>query len=140
MTATAYAKLKKQKDQLVKKMATLVKPSLKKEAEAFFKKYPDADSFSWTQYAPYFNDGEPCTFGVNTDPSYDIKINDVKFEDEEDGDSSADDHPKLPEEAYEMVASIVNGFDQDDLEELCSDGEVVVRRNGKIEFEDYSHD
>lgn len=26
---------------------------------------PTMHSFGWTQYTPYFNDGEPCVFGVN---------------------------------------------------------------------------
>lgn len=25
------------------------------------------ENISWTQYTPYFNDGDSCTFGVNTD-------------------------------------------------------------------------
>lgn len=25
------------------------------------------ENISWTQYTPYFNDGDTCTFGVNTD-------------------------------------------------------------------------
>ena len=32
-----------------------------------FKKYPDLKSFSWTQYTPYFNDGDECIFGANTE-------------------------------------------------------------------------
>jgi hypothetical protein len=27
-----------------------------------FEQVPEVKSFSWVQYAPYFNDGEPCTF------------------------------------------------------------------------------
>jgi hypothetical protein len=38
------------------------------------------NSFSWTQYTPYFNDGDSCEFGVRND---DIEINGG---DDEDGD------------------------------------------------------
>lgn len=39
------------------------------------------ESIGWTQYTPYFNDGEPCTFDVNT---YDLLINgDWEYETEE---------------------------------------------------------
>lgn len=31
-----------------------------------FEKYPDIDSFSWTQYTPYFNDGDECIFSINS--------------------------------------------------------------------------
>lgn len=26
---------------------------------------PDVESFGWTQYTPYFSDGEPCVFSAN---------------------------------------------------------------------------
>ena len=32
-----------------------------------FKKHPELKSFSWTQYTPYFNDGDECVFSANTD-------------------------------------------------------------------------
>jgi len=32
-----------------------------------FDKYNKLESFGWTQYTPYFNDGEACTFCANTD-------------------------------------------------------------------------
>lgn len=31
----------------------------------FFKAHPEAKAIVWTQYTPYFNDGDTCTFGVN---------------------------------------------------------------------------
>ncbi len=33
----------------------------------FFIQCPDIKSFSWSQYTPYFNDGDTCTFSANTD-------------------------------------------------------------------------
>jgi hypothetical protein len=30
---------------------------------------PTIESFGWTQYTPYFNDGEPCVFSVNEELS-----------------------------------------------------------------------
>lgn len=38
---------------------------------------PELQSFSWTQYTPYFNDGSNCIFSVNTDYLY---INGVSYE------------------------------------------------------------
>lgn len=32
-----------------------------------FDKYPNVESFGWTQYTPYFNDGDACEFYANTD-------------------------------------------------------------------------
>lgn len=31
----------------------------------FFDANPDVKTIRWTQYTPFFNDGEPCEFGVN---------------------------------------------------------------------------
>jgi len=31
----------------------------------FFKLYPFVTKIQWTQYAPYFNDGDPCVFAVH---------------------------------------------------------------------------
>lgn len=35
--------------------------------ETLFTEYPKLVAFSWTQYTPYFNDGDSCEFGANTD-------------------------------------------------------------------------
>lgn len=35
-----------------------------------FKNNPEFTSFSWTQYTPYWNDGDPCNFYANTDYLY----------------------------------------------------------------------
>lgn len=48
--------------------------------KVLFTKNPKLESFSWTQYTPYFNDGESCVFSVNTDY---IKIN-GEYADEQD--------------------------------------------------------
>lgn len=32
-----------------------------------FEKHPKIESFGWSQYTPYFNDGDTCTFSANTD-------------------------------------------------------------------------
>jgi len=36
-------------------------------SQQLFDQYPTLLSFSWTQYTPYFNDGDSCTFSANTD-------------------------------------------------------------------------
>lgn len=43
-----------------------------------FEKYPTLESFGWTQYTPYFNDGETCVFYANTDY---ISVNDEYVDD-----------------------------------------------------------
>lgn len=45
--------------------------------DEYFKKYDFVENVSWTQYTPYFNDGEPCVFSVNT-YDYEINVDDEK--------------------------------------------------------------
>jgi hypothetical protein len=50
-------------------------PALFKE---IFESAPKLKSFGWTQYTPYFNDGDTCEFGTNIDYLY---INDCHEDD-----------------------------------------------------------
>lgn len=38
---------------------------LKQHFAAFFEAHPAVQAIRWTQYTPYFNDGDACTFGVH---------------------------------------------------------------------------
>jgi hypothetical protein len=38
--------------------------------KTIFEDHPKVKSFGWNQFTPYFNDGETCTFSVNTDYIY----------------------------------------------------------------------
>lgn len=65
----AQKEINKLKNQLVKDSEKLFKISCKE----IFKKHKDFKSFAWTQYTPYWNDGDTCEFYAHTD---DIYIND----------------------------------------------------------------
>lgn len=62
-----------------------LKSEIQKELSELFEDFLDdiftrcskLQSFGWTQYTPYFNDGSPCVFSANTDYLY---INDEPFE------------------------------------------------------------
>jgi hypothetical protein len=41
------------------------KEALEEAFTEFFAKHPEATAVVWTQYAHYFNDGDPCEFSVN---------------------------------------------------------------------------
>lgn len=57
--ADAY---KAMKDEALAKMKVAFEPAF----AHFFKKFPQVTAIVWTQYTPYFNDGDPCEFGVHT--------------------------------------------------------------------------
>lgn len=53
-----HAKAKQEFQNLASKL-------IKEEFKGFFKAVPEVTVIKWTQYTPYFNDGDPCVFGVN---------------------------------------------------------------------------
>src|SRR5271167_1978897 len=65
-----------------KQVEKLVSEKLHDKFLELFDKYPNLVSFSWTQYANFFNDGDPCEFYVHTDS----ESIDVEFTEDE-GDS-----------------------------------------------------
>ena len=61
--------LKKEEKKIKKELSGLAKKVFKCGSKELFEKYPDLKSFSWTQYTPYFNDGDPCYFhSYHSDP------------------------------------------------------------------------
>lgn len=75
--------------QLREKLRTEGKDLLKPEFAAFFEANPRVEAVRWTQYTPYFNDGEACVFSVN---DFEVRlgepagsVSDDAEEDDEDG-------------------------------------------------------
>lgn len=75
-----YAEKQLKVAQLRIEAANLAKEHFDEKSKELFEKYPDLIDFSWTQYTPYFNDGDECTFRVNTDYP---KVNLKGFEDDD---------------------------------------------------------
>lgn len=65
-----YKDLQQQVVQLREKKASLAEKVIKEIADNFFFKYPEVEKFMWTQFTPYFNDGDTCTFEVHTEDMY----------------------------------------------------------------------
>jgi hypothetical protein len=139
------------------------------QSKMLFEQFPDLKSFSWTQYTPYFNDGDECTFGANTEyPS--IKLTDSKDqEDEEFDDEDEDDYISIYNvkktedgryiDKYEIgekgeveipdrkkivafeVKEFLTEFEDDSLKAMFGDHvRVTVSRDGTVEQDEYEHD
>lgn len=143
------------------------KESIKTIFESFFAANPEVYAFAWTQYTPYFNDGEPCEFGVNEIYAYKdtdavreaINDNDTALyygevnesEDDEDvvntRDRTYDSHAKkmVPVKLvqYEQnTADLIRALNDfnDEFEYAFGDHVgVIVTRDG-IDVQDYDHD
>lgn len=76
--------------------ANTARDNLESARKQLFEDFPDLEWFSWTQYTPYFNDGDECTFRVNSDLIIKLKgfraISDDGEDDEDEvGDQKAPD-------------------------------------------------
>ena len=47
-----------------------VQQTFTKMCEGIFLAVPELKTISWTQYAPYFNDGDPCIFNIQNEVSF----------------------------------------------------------------------
>jgi hypothetical protein len=115
---------------------TLMESMFTETAKKIFEEFPTLLYFGWTQYTPYFNDGDPCEFGVNT--SYPF----ARFDGE-------DDERGIDEElgygGHELLESklsaFLDGFDEDFFHETFGDhAKVVVYADGRTEVKEYEHD
>jgi hypothetical protein len=95
-------------------------------SKSLFDEFPPLESFSWTQYAPYFNDGDECVFSANTDyPT----VNGVEVY----------PHSKDIAPHERAVCDFLAAFADDDLKTLFGDHvEVTVTRDGAT-ADEYNH-
>jgi hypothetical protein len=128
----------------------------------FFMDHPEVQGVRWTQYTPYFNDGEACIFVIN-DPSYTFDPNpEETLEDPDTEEASVwldswGMNTKYKDEPWFKGAGIENldaisarlnewedKFSAMDLifEELGDHSRITVMRGDNITLnvEDYDHD
>ena len=149
------AEIKEMQKELQKKSAEIFLSSFKK----LFEENPMLKSFGWTQYTPYFNDGDTCYFSSNTDYLW------INGENEDDASWSQEkkviswgkynnekrayegrieqNNPDyIPElvEASAKVKKFLSVFDEDFYKLQFGDHtRITVTENG-IDTEDYEHD
>jgi hypothetical protein len=148
MDLKTYLDKKKELDSLVENEGKKILSGFFSE---FFADHPDVHAIKWTQYTPYFMDGDPCVFGVNDVHLCHKPLSDLNrdlnswSEDIEDEDGEEVDHGWLSaqsdtERNFENQLQI--------LEDLClsafgDHAEILVTRgDDSVEFEvsEYSHD
>lgn len=119
-----------------------------KEIKAMFEGVPSIAQIRWTQYTPYFNDGDSCEFSINDL----IFIRDsVLAELERIGESelyyedlyawSAKHH--LPSAQAKLIENLADFMEdnEDSLKACFGDhSEIVINRDGTISVEVYDHD
>lgn len=126
--------------------------------QALLAKHPEIEAIQWAQYAPYFNDGEPCEFGVNdvgfkfTSENSDVgstdedegesdEDEDESSEDEDDGDFEGswnldDDHPA--KKAVKSIEEVFSSIPEDLMKHAFGeDNQITISKKG-IKVSDYS--
>lgn len=126
---------------------------LRKEGEAavkeafkdLFEKFPELELIWWTQYTPYFNDGDVCTFRVNefysvfsdpTDPEGETDYND-DYNDTWSLKSAKDPRKKKIGKAVEELE---NELPRDVMLSVFDDHVKVVANRKGFTVHDYEHD
>lgn len=105
-------------------------------SKQLFNDHSDLKAFSWSQYTPYFNDGEPCEFGSNhryfAIAGQGNDLEDFGPYEERDWDIS--------DSTYKAVDSFLGQFNDDDMYNLFGDHvKVTVTKDGAT-VDEYDHD
>lgn len=163
---TKIAEINAKKQELVNDLRKDFAPMLK---PLFEKSNGKIKSFGWTQYTPYFNDGEDCEFSVNCDIDYGLYINGERIDDIDglfgsseyalkmygttDYESWIKQYPEdvINEDTKEQdlhlysilkeFVSLLESIDSEFLKDLFGDHVLVtVYDDGRIDTEEYEHD
>jgi len=158
--------IKKQKEELTSQLKKDFAPMLQ---PLFEKSNGKITSIGWTQYTPYFMDGDECVFSTNFDIDYGLRINGETLEESEnvfgsslyalkkygtdDYESWISKYPedKIKEETRESdlaLYSLITEFQEllisiedEFYRDLFGDHvEVTVKADGTVETEEYDHD
>lgn len=119
----------------LKQLRTDGEAALKAAFCDFFAKHPSVSSIQWTQYTPYFNDGDACVFSAN-EPQLMLGENDYidsqRLADGEDAELYTDFIQLTDILQSDAMRSVLLGVFDDH-------SEITVTRDG-ITVDSYSHD
>lgn len=126
-----------------RKLADKVQESIDKLFQEAFVEYPEIKVINWTQYTPYFNDGETCEFYVNEfNVSNSMDMN-AWGEFEEDSEANPDlfirdgyDYP-LIKDIQEFAESDVG---TEIFKDIFGDHQYITVTKDGITAEEYDHD
>ena len=155
------AKGKEEINKIKSELSVKIKDNFHGLTKELFNSYPELNSFGWTQYTPYFNDGEPCEFSSNhTYPT--INGNDENYGESEQPDGILDivelgsetiwdrklrekilnpNYNSYYDEIVKTVKEFLNQFDDDDMKDLFGNHVSIHITTNGVEVVDYDdHD
>lgn len=134
--------VKEAKRQARETAAALVKPTL----QNFLKENPEIKTVMWTQYTPYFNDGEPCVFGVHEPEFLTVKRDDFDYEAEGSVYISSyrgyQFNEGVSEATWKACLELKNTLNdlEDELGEIFGDHVAVIVNEDGVSVQEYEHD
>jgi len=125
---------------------SLAKEALFNALKIYFEDYPEF-IISWTQYTPYFNDGDPCTFSVNS-PELFLNEGDFHYSD---GYKSwnyykgdfLENHPDLGIKVWDAwcsLADFLTDIPDEIYEEIFNNHVRVIASKDGLQVEGYDHE
>lgn len=150
--------LQKDLKTLKAEIAEEFKQNLNELFQDFFKTVPIIKAIGWTQYTPYFNDGDECVFNVNEPGFLSTYAGDI--DDEPDflygsgdiyisrkGVVAYNDNPELNEklsphatDIMEMEQFITDADNTEFFKEVFGDHVRIIVTHEGIDVEEYEHD
>lgn len=141
--ANQFEDLTSELKELKTRMVERGKEVFKDEAAKIFENDSALESFSWTQYTPYFNDGEPCEFSVHDYLTITFS-DDIQVEDWSASEWSRNYYKdKYSVEALDTADAaheLVTSIPEEVMEDLFGDHVKVTVYRDKIEVDEYDHD
>lgn len=136
--------------------AEKAKEKLAPALQQFLKDYPFIKTIAWTQYAPYFNDGEECIFSVHEIYFCTEEVEEYNYHTvEENGFSAGGTFTNfnkyggkefiakgLTKEIYDEASNLSNTLEaaEDLLKEVFGNHVAVLVTSKGIDVQDYEHD
>lgn len=161
-----FDKLLEERAELNKRFQEKAQELFKETTKEFFEKNPAVTAIIWTQYTPFFNDGDTCEFGVNepyfTNADKD-ELENVTSYGEYDGDAEGvwaesswilctdTDYTRKQREALDLTGTDAQSIDkfssmiqssemQDVMEAMFGDHVRVIATRDGFDVDDHSHD
>lgn len=144
--AKTLEELKALKKQYQDALSSFGKEALAGIFKPLFDEHPTLTAIRWTQYTPFFNDGETCTFGVN-DFYYKVGPATGDSDDEDDGDSGfqyyspySTDPDAVKQAAMKAGHEVARTIPDDLMQVVFGDHVKVTATRDGFEVEEYEHE
>jgi len=140
-----FAEIERTKQKYEAAVKAIGREGVQKLLAPLFERYQNVDAVKWTQYTPYFNDGEPCEFDANGDYAevrFKAEDGDVLTKESQEQDFESDWENREKPARYEAIKAIRTALKINNAVMLAAFGdhvEVTVDRAG-VTVDEYEHE